>query len=98
MVSTSMATVGTCALLLGGFATNELSHGVMSEAMGFGHRHMFDYGGDHCASPNAADGSWERHVEHMHDGDPNATHAGCGDHHHAGMSGGGPHASGGMMR
>lgn len=79
--------LGLAALLGAGFAGNEVSHGAMAEAMGLGHHHMMDYDGAHCASldgPMAA-----QHVGHMHGGDWNATHAGCGGMHH-GMMGGRP--------
>ena len=84
-----MAALAVSAVAGVGMMGNEMTHGAFSEAMGFGHNHMADYGGYHCAShmgPDAAD-----HMRHMH----NATfapHEGCpggsGMHQMGGMSNG----------
>jgi hypothetical protein len=58
------------------FVGNEWSHGGFAEAMGLGHRHLFDHGGHHCAShDDAAVGA--KHMEHMHDGNRTVTHGLC---------------------
>ena len=48
-----------------GTMANEGTHGGVAEMMGFGHHHMADYGGYHCASHMGADGG--QHVQHMHE-------------------------------
>jgi hypothetical protein len=54
------------AVSMGGVAINEYTHGDMAEMMGFGHRHMFDHGGYHCA-PHDHGEHGQRHMQHMHE-------------------------------
>lgn len=72
--------LGIAGALAAGFAGNEMAHGGMAEAMGLGHRHMMDYDGAHCAAMDGAMGA--QHLQHMHRGDPSASHMGCGARHH----------------
>ena len=51
--------------LLTVLVVNEAGHGAVAEATGFGHHHMFDYGGYHCAAHDDAEHA-RYHYEHMH--------------------------------
>lgn len=80
------------ALSMGGVAANELSHGSVAEIMGFGHRHMSDTGGYHCADHDDARHA-QAHMQHMHE-DHALDHTQCpgGPHMHrpdGSMHGGG---------
>lgn len=60
----------TWALILAGalaftFGANEISHGEVADTVGFGHQHMLDYDGYHCA-PHDDEAHREHHYEHMH--------------------------------
>src|SRR5687768_15667349 len=48
-----------------GAMVNEGTHGEIAEMMGFGHHHMADYGGYHCASHMGENGN--EHFQHMHE-------------------------------
>ncbi|MFA5943102.1 MAG: hypothetical protein WC876_01410 [Candidatus Thermoplasmatota archaeon] len=74
-----------------GTMANEAMHGDLADGMGFGHSHMTDYDGAHCAShtgPHAP-----QHMEHMHNGTmvPHDSCAGGAGMHNSGT------ARGGMM-
>lgn len=78
-------------LLFGGsFVVNEWSHGGMSESLGLGHHHAFDYGGYHCAAHNDTRYGQD-HADHMHVNGSVIPHSGCegGAGMHQGPMGGG---------
>jgi hypothetical protein len=64
MVAPQLIAAIASAVMMTGFAANEMSHGGFADAMGMGHQHMADWGGYHCAGPD--DAHWADHVEHMH--------------------------------
>lgn len=91
MIAPATIAILMSGVLMTGFAANEFSQGDLAEGLGFGHHHMLDWGGYHCAEPG--DEAWEQHEEHMHNG----THANeehCGAPH---MQDGWHHGHGGMM-
>lgn len=72
MLSATMIAAITLSGILGaGFMANEATHGGMAEAMGMGHQHMFDYGGQHCTDASHRGEHMDmQHMEGMamHDG------------------------------
>ena len=86
-----LGAVITAGVLLFTFGANEVTHGSVAETMGFGHHHLADYGGYHCAGHDDAAHA-ELHYEHMHgqawNGSGNASY-GPGYHDHAACYDGG---------
>lgn len=82
MLKTSLlAALGVGGIAAMGTMVNEGTHGDVAEMMGFGHHHMADYGGYHCASHMGEEG--DEHFRHMHE-DHETRHDDCpggGDMH-----------------